>query len=97
MRNIDRVEQMEQRLGRVVSVILEMKNALADFDAVQEDVRQLDDYLGSDDWNSDLIADEAGLLPPDLKRGVLSEDGIWNALEEYRVMKVRIKNENESD
>ena len=26
----------------------------------------------------------AGTLPPDLKRGVLSEDGIWNLLSDYR-------------
>ena len=26
----------------------------------------------------------AGNLPPDLKRGVLSEDGIWNLLSDYR-------------
>jgi hypothetical protein len=97
MRNVDRIGQMEQRLDRVVAVILEMKNALADFDAIQEDVRALDDYLGSDDWKSDLAAEEGGLLPSDLKCGVLSEDGIWNALEEYREMKDQIKNENESD
>ena len=29
-------------------------------------------------------ADEAGLLPYNLKRGVLSEDGIWNTLAHYR-------------
>ena len=29
-------------------------------------------------------ADEAGNLPPDLKRGVLSEDSIWNLLSDYR-------------
>lgn len=97
MQNIDRIEQMEQRLDRVVAVILEMKNALADFDAIQEDVRALDDYLGSDDWKLDLAAEEGGLLPSDLKCGVLSEDGIWNALEEYREMKVRIKKENETN
>ena len=28
-------------------------------------------------------ADETGKLPPDLKRGVLSEDGIWNLLFDY--------------
>ena len=27
---------------------------------------------------------KAGNLPPDLKRGVLSEDGIWNLLSDYR-------------
>ena len=32
----------------------------------------------------DFAADEAGNLPPDLKRGVLSEDGIWNLLSDYR-------------
>ena len=30
------------------------------------------------------VAEEAGILPPDLKRGVLSEDGIWNLLSDYR-------------
>jgi hypothetical protein len=35
-------------------------------------------------WKLDYAADEAGKLPPDLKRGVLSEDGIWNLLSDYR-------------
>ena len=39
--------------------------------------------------------DEAGLLPADLKRGVLSEDGIWNLLVDVReldyLMKVTAK------
>ena len=36
------------------------------------------------DDSADFAADEAGNLPPDLKRGVLSEDGIWNLLSDYR-------------
>ena len=32
----------------------------------------------------DLADDEAGRLPKGLKRGVLSEDGIYNLLERYR-------------
>ena len=35
-------------------------------------------------WKLDFAADETENLPPDLKRGVLSEDGIWNLLEDYR-------------
>ena len=42
-------------------------------------------------WLSDFEADEAGLLPPDLKRGVLSEDGIYNLLEEYKRMGEEMK------
>ena len=39
-------------------------------------------YYSSDAWKRDYAADEAGLLPKDLKRGVLSEDGLYNLLEE---------------
>ena len=39
-------------------------------------------YYSSDAWKRDFAADEAGLLPKDLKRGVLSEDGIYNLFEE---------------
>ena len=38
-------------------------------------------------WLSDFEADEAGELPEDLCRGVLSEDGIYNVLEEYEEQK----------
>lgn len=46
-------------------------------------LRELSDYYGSDAWKRDLAAEEAGLLPQNLKRGVLSEDGIWNLLERF--------------
>jgi hypothetical protein len=38
----------------------------------------------------DFAANEAGLLPADLIRGVLSEDDIWNLLENWRAMKERM-------
>ena len=40
-------------------------------------------YYRSPLWRSDFEADEAGKLPADLPRGVLSEDGIYNALQAY--------------
>ena len=49
-------------------------------------VAELSKYYGSELWKQDFAADEAGNLPPDLKRGVLSEDGIWNLLFDYRVI-----------
>lgn len=45
---------------------------------------RLSRYYESPDWKRDFAADEAGLLPPELRRGVLSEDGIYHALEAYR-------------
>ena len=47
---------------------------------IQEAIRILSEYYGSDEWKQDFADDEAGRLPKDLKRGVLSEDGIWNVL-----------------
>ena len=41
---------------------------------------ELSEYYGSASWKRDFAADEAGLLPQKLKRGVLSEDGIYNLL-----------------
>jgi hypothetical protein len=36
------------------------------------------------------VADEAGQYPDKLKRGVLSEDGIWNMLERNRELLHRL-------
>ena len=43
---------------------------------------ELASYYGSDAWKRDLAADEAGLLPDELRRGVLSEDGLYDLLAE---------------
>ena len=47
-----------------------------------EVLRRLSDYYSSLAWKRDYAADEAGLFPKDLKRGVLSEDGIYDLLNE---------------
>ena len=47
-------------------------------------LRELEAYYTGPLWKEDFADDEAGRLPPDLKRGVLSEDGIWNLLERCR-------------
>lgn len=50
-------------------------------------VGELEAYYTSPLWKQDLAADEAGLLPGDLKRGVLSEDGIYDLLTEYQAFR----------
>ena len=41
---------------------------------------ELVEYYESGQWLRDYEADERGELPRDLKRGVLSQDGLWNLL-----------------
>ena len=45
-------------------------------------LRELLDYYEGGQWLLDYQADERGELPRTLKRGVLSEDGLWNLLTE---------------
>ena len=50
----------------------------------EEMLRELEAYYTGSQWREDFAADEAGKLPAGLKRGVLSEDGIYNLLERFR-------------
>ena len=86
----ERIIAMEERLDRASQAVKQLAAALGAYADVQEDIRELESYYGSDDWKADFAADEAGLLPDDLKRGVLSEDAIWNLLEDYRDLNNRI-------
>ena len=46
-----------------------------------ENLSLLETYYTSGQWREDYEADERGELPPDLKRGVLSQDGLYDLLE----------------
>ena len=77
---------MEQRFNNALAAI---KDESADsLKPIKEDVAELSKYYGSELWKLDFAADETGNLPPDLNRGVLSEDGIWNLLSNCREMKL---------
>lgn len=49
-----------------------------------EKLRRLEAYYTSGEWREDYEADEQGELPPDLKRGVLSQDALYDLLEEIK-------------
>ena len=83
---------MERQLERAEKALKWLSKALEEYEAAQDALSDLEAYYGSDEWKQDFRDDEAGLMPNDLKRGVLSEDGIWNVLE----MASHIKNELQS-
>ena len=90
MKQIERIERMEQNLERATDALRVLNNALDEYEAAQDALQELDTYYGSDTWKQDLSDDEQGRLPNTLKRGVLSEDAIWNILEDYRALKERL-------
>ena len=81
---------MERRFVRATNAVRRISLALDNYEATKDDIATLDSYYGSETWRQDLADDEAGLLPMGLKRGVLSEDGIWNLLTNYRELQTRI-------
>ena len=86
-----RIREMERRLVRATSTVKRLSALLDKYESVLEDVAVLDRYYGGEEWRQDLADDEAGLLPQGLKRGVLSEDAIWNLLSDCRELNSRMK------
>ena len=86
-----RIQEMERRLEEATAAVEQMEEALGRYEAAQEAVERLASYLDSEEWRRDFADDEKGLLPADLKRGVLSEDGIWNLLENNRELATRMQ------
>jgi hypothetical protein len=91
MEQTERIKQMEQRMERAAKAVMQLSAALDNYEAVQEDIAELERYYSSEQWKQDYAADEDGILPADLKRGVLSEDALWNLLSDVRELKPDIK------
>ena len=64
--------------------------ALSSYDGALEKLKEVSDYYGSVQWMRDFEADEAGKLPKDLKRGVLSEDAVYDLICENRELLARM-------
>ena len=90
MEQIERIKQMEQRLERAAAAVMALSAALDRYEEIQKDLSVLNEYYGSEEWKQDFADDEEGLLPVDLKRGVLSEDGLWNLLTDARELVERL-------
>ena len=95
-RAIERIKEMEEILDRASAVFAELEKNLSDLQSIQPDIQKLEAYYTDKDWKADFRLDEQGKLPKDLKRGVLSEDAIYDLLEKNREMQDLLKNDGES-
>ena len=80
-RAVERIKQMEEILDEATVLIDELDVKLKEYERLMPKIKKLEEYYTSKLWKDDLALDEAGKLPKDLKRGVLSQDGIYNILE----------------
>jgi len=79
---IHRIEYMEQVLNRAEESLKLLDKAMESYENIRKQLQELIEYYESPQWMEDFQADEQGLLPQDLKRGVLSEDAVYNLLTE---------------
>ena len=84
MDQLARISAMEERLNRAAGALCRLDAALADLETLRQDVAVLAAYYEGPLWRADFEADELGLLPPDLRRGVLSEDAVYELLTQYK-------------
>ena len=82
---------MEQLMERASAAVMTLSAAIDQYTEAQEAIAALSKYYGSREWKKDFADDEAGRLPRNLKRGVLSEDGIWNLLADNRELMERLQ------
>jgi len=95
MTQTERISNMERHLDRAAAALRQLSSALDSYEEARQSLAALDSYYGSDDWKADYAADEAGRLPATLKRGVLSEDAVWNLLDDNRQLAVRMRTDAE--
>lgn len=81
---IARVKQMEQYMDEVSEVLEKCPESIKDNVSIKLKIVELESYQDSGRWLLDYECDERGELPSDLKRGVLSEDMLYNLLCDVR-------------
>ena len=98
---IKRVERMEELLNAAAEAVRRTDAALSELLLAKEGLRELETYYKGGEWMEDFRRDEARLFPEDLRRGVLSEDALYDLLsdrdEVIRKMESFLKEEKETD
>ena len=77
---IERISRMEQTLDTSSDAVSALASAMEQYQSILPSLQELTEYYSSPLWVADFEADEAGMLPADLKRGVLSEDAVYDLL-----------------
>lgn len=86
-----RVDAMSEAFEKVSGVIKALTESLEAFEEIRDTVAELDEYQSSGQWLKDYEADEAGDLPGDVRRSVLSQDGLYDLLQDYDALCKRLE------
>lgn len=77
---IYRVRVMELYLDTIQNAMMIDPELVKQDENIKNMFRDLINYYENGQWLEDFMADERGELPSNLKRGVLSEDAVYNLI-----------------
>ncbi len=77
---IQRVAEMERIFDFLLEAWGKSPEAFWQNVTIQLRMQKLLRYYEGGQWLKDYLADGKGAFPEDMKRGVLSQDGVWNFL-----------------
>ena len=90
MNQTERIIYMETILNEFSEKTRKLFLALEDYETGRERLEELIKYYQSPLWIKDFEDDARGKFPQDLKRGVLSEDAVYNLLMEIDDLKEKL-------
>ena len=85
---VNRVQQMEAYMNEISKALKKAPAVLKKDKELCQKVAILTEYMDGGQWLKDYEADERGELPADLKRGVLSQDALYNLICEIEAMEM---------
>ncbi len=91
MNQIERITHMEKILDEASEAVCALERALDHYTAVRERLAELEAYYSGGVWRQDYDDDCAGKLPCELKRGVLSEDAVYDLLMDNNYLLKRLR------
>ena len=87
MNQIERIAGMESSLNACKEAADALEAALEGYAAILPRLGELEAYYASPQWMRDYEDDCDGKLPPELRRGVLSEDAVYHLLEKVQALR----------
>ena len=79
---LQRISLMEGLYEEVTGMLTGLEKAVEDYGKLRDGIAELEGYMASGQWRKDYEADAAGQIPAGISRGVLSQDGLYNLLED---------------
>lgn len=80
---IVRVTEMEHNFDEILAAKAMKSDSFLHDPVIKEKLTKLINYYENGQWLRDYESDERGELPAGLKRGVLSQDAVYDLIEEF--------------